>query len=165
MTKILYTIRHAQAENGADIKDFDRKLTSDGERQAGDLAKHMTEKSYNPGVFLVSSAARTQGTFFCLGMGEQQIVKENFYDGTAGDYLEEIKTISDDKDEAAVIGHNPSISDLTRFLVEKGADEVRLMIMSGFKKGMMVAVKFDTDHWAEIGAVKGNAFDVFVPQE
>ncbi len=162
MTKTVYFLRHAKAENGLDKSDFERSLNDEGVAQAKELGGLMRDKGYEPAQFIVSPAKRTMDTFTNLGFDAKPDTNEKLYNGAGSDYLDAIQNADDGKDSVCVIGHNPSISDITRMLIVSGDDEMVFKVISGFKKGMFVAGQFEADHWKDIQVKSGTITDLIL---
>ena len=60
--KRLTLIRHANAEQDSDVRDFERPLSRKGQGEAQDMARRFQERSLVPDLILVSAAVRTRET-------------------------------------------------------------------------------------------------------
>jgi phosphohistidine phosphatase len=119
-TKTLFLMRHAEAEPLDAGQDHARKLTKHGEEQASLVGQQLSTLSIKPEVILVSNAMRTTQTV-------QILISEVWPDGTAlpqvtympelyncspTDVLSAIDNLPDHVQEALIIGHNPSLTEV-----------------------------------------------------
>ena len=61
-TKRLTLVRHASAEQEADVRDFERPLSRKGHNEALDMARRFQERGLTPDLILTSAATRTRET-------------------------------------------------------------------------------------------------------
>lgn len=148
----LHLVRHAQAENSGQYKDFFRPLTSKGMTDAARIAYSLNKSGITPNYLLASSAERairTAETFADqLKFNSEQIVQNQIlYDGRMQEYLEIINTIPAYVTEAMVFGHNPIISYMAEYLTK---DEIGEVPTAG-----VVSISFDQLSWAEVAKGMG----------
>ena len=60
--KRLTLIRHANAEQDVDVRDFERPLSRKGRGEAEEMARRFQERGLAPDLILVSAAVRTRET-------------------------------------------------------------------------------------------------------
>ncbi|HEV7607390.1 MAG TPA: histidine phosphatase family protein, partial [Steroidobacteraceae bacterium] len=60
--KRLTLIRHANAEQDADVRDFERPLSRKGQSEALEMARRFQERSLVPDLIIASAATRTRET-------------------------------------------------------------------------------------------------------
>jgi phosphohistidine phosphatase len=156
-------LRHAKAERPARIVDFDRPLTARGYADAG-AAGAWLARGHLPSVVICSPARRTRQTWHgvALGMAETPAARagvevqagagpvvsyeSDLYDGDANDLLELIRTVDPAAAVVLLIGHNPSISGLSRLLDPERADP------DGLRTSGIAAHGLEVPDWAEISA-------------
>lgn len=112
MTKHLYILRHAEAENAAE--DHERPLSVTGQKQAADMGKAMARKNYAPQLVYCSTARRTQETFAGLRINTATKYESRLYNGMAGsgdidDYASLIQSTPETCERLLIIGHNPTV--------------------------------------------------------
>lgn len=153
MTKKLYIIRHAQAEdlgNTRMVRDFERELTSKGIMQSARLGKFLATESVKIDLLLSSPAKRALQTAKVLGEQlkydeEKILLDENLYgDGPKG-YLNAINKIGDQHQSVAIFGHNPDISFFAEYLTRED-------IGGSMKKATLIELAFTDLEWAEVSA-------------
>ena len=120
MIKQLILMRHAEAEPNFFCEDFDRNLTSHGIEQSKNAGLFLKQHSNKIDKIICSASRRTHQTY--------QIVKEfvifkefelntKLYNCSSEFLYELIKIQNDQYNTTMIVGHNPSISDLTRMLL------------------------------------------------
>src|SRR5690606_39097271 len=62
MPRRLTLIRHGNAEQDSDVRDFERPLSRKGRSEAQEIARRLQERGYVPDLILVSAALRTRET-------------------------------------------------------------------------------------------------------
>lgn len=116
--KTLSIIRHAKAETAADsISDFARALTERGHKDAHALAKVID--SLKPKVeWIVSSNAKramqtAQDLVKVLGDAPTLVLEERIYGADVATLLSVLAEIPSGIEHAALVGHNPTLEELT----------------------------------------------------
>lgn len=122
--KTILVIRHAKAEIGYGLKDFDRSLSDRGLQDAPTMAERIADKKIDIDVFISSAAKRTKQTaeLFCkiLHKKEQDVIlKTELFHAPASTFYEVINNIDDKFNCAAIFGHSPGISDFANSLTEE----------------------------------------------
>ena len=113
--KRLTLIRHANAEQDADVRDFERPLSKKGLGEANDMARRFQERSLIPDLILTSAAVRTRETAETfakvLGVAARLLQADDGLYLADGDYiLGAIRAVGPRVGHLMVIGHNPGIS-------------------------------------------------------
>jgi phosphohistidine phosphatase len=114
-TKRLSLVRHANAEQDADVRDFERPLSRKGRGEAEDMAKRFLERALVPDLIMASAAARTRETaeIFArvLNVPPRLLQAEDSLYLADGDHiLASIRAVGPRVSHLMVIGHNPGIS-------------------------------------------------------
>ncbi len=140
----LILIRHAHA--GPHVEpDFNRHLSQRGEIEASQTAQVLKYSGHEPGIWLISSATRTQETAEILLTVNKNLLLERknevkWYEAGGNDYLKylELETYT----TIYLIGHNPSISFLASYLSNENCF---------METGSIVHLHWKTlDHWTEV---------------
>ncbi len=120
--KTLYVIRHAKAvAHDAAPTDFERALARRGHSDAARIASRIALVCPAPDVMLVSTALRTSETarYFIeawnLGAGTVQR-EPRVYDAPLHVLMELVEELPDGAASAAIVGHNPGVTDLVSYL-------------------------------------------------
>jgi phosphohistidine phosphatase len=111
----LTLVRHANAEQDANIRDFERPLSRKGHSEASEMARRFQERGLVPELILVSAAVRTRETAAtfakALGVAARRLQAEDALYLADGEYIiETIRATGPRIGHLMVIGHNPGIS-------------------------------------------------------
>ncbi len=148
MTKTLYLVRHAEAEQPAGgAYDFQRSLTPQGLIDSARMGRLMAEKHLVIQALISSTAERTRMTaqVFAEQLGfnfEKTQFIQDLYEGAPRYYLNAINAIPEEVTEAMIVGHNPSITYLSEYLCHE--------ILGTVPTCSIVAISFENMAWAEI---------------
>ncbi len=114
-SKRLTLIRHANAEQDADVRDFERPLSRKGQNEALEMARRFLERGLVPDLILASAATRTRETAETfakvLGVPTRLVQADDALYLAEGDFiLGAIRGVGPRVGHLMVIGHNPGIS-------------------------------------------------------
>jgi phosphohistidine phosphatase len=122
--RTLYVVRHGEAFSGSPtLEDVHRPLTAKGQADARRLGPLL--RGAPPFVLWCSPATRTRQTaaeiVAALGLGETPTVFERrIYEGSLEALLEVLAATPPEARAAALIGHNPGVTNLVRTLLPEG---------------------------------------------
>jgi phosphohistidine phosphatase len=164
MTKTLYLIRHATAEEGGNspmFKDFDRELTSVGIIETARMGNFMSEKGIKFDSIISSSAIRAISTSKIIAEqldidADSIIIDENMYGGGARAYLAVTNGLEESQNSVAIIGHNPDISFYSEYLC-------RADIGGQMEKCGYIKIEFENQKWAEVTSKSGKFIEYNSP--
>jgi len=113
--KRLTLIRHANAEQDVDVRDFERPLSRKGQGEALDMARRFQERGLIPDLILASAALRTRETADTfakvLGVLPRLLQADDaLYLADGEQILGAIRAVGPRVTHLMVIGHNPGIS-------------------------------------------------------
>lgn len=153
MTRILYLMRHAQAEVTRNQKDKMRALTQTGETEVSQLGEFLKSKNIKPDLMMSSTAERAHSTakFLAEQLGIETIkieTKDQIYSENLIEILKVINQLDTHYNSALLIGHFPTIVELYNYLTEK--ESIRAMHTAELR-----SLTFETD-WEEITAQSGS---------
>lgn len=116
--RTLILLRHAKAANPDDYAtDIERPLTPRGRRDAAAAGAWLRRAGLTPDAVLCSTAVRTRQTLAELGVGDIPVVYEQrIYAGPATDTLELVRQVEASVSTLLLVGHNPTISELSDML-------------------------------------------------
>ena len=111
----LSLVRHANAEQDSDVRDFERPLSRKGRNEAEEIARRFLEREHIPDLILTSAAVRTRETADAfarvLGVPARLLQAEDSLYLADGDHiLAAIRAVGPRVGHLLVIGHNPGIS-------------------------------------------------------
>ena len=123
--KQLIIMRHGKAEKDAESgEDFDRVLADRGKEEAKSVAEALKAYGLKPDFALVSSSARTQGTFDAVKivLGDiPALVSKDFYNAGSEALRHAIEAHENDGQCILVVGHNPGVQYLVADYLFEGA--------------------------------------------
>jgi phosphohistidine phosphatase len=111
----LTLVRHANAVQDADVRDFERPLSKKGLGEANDVARRFQERGLIPDLILTSAAVRTRETAETfakvLGVPARLLQADDSLYLAEGDHIiGTIRSVGPRVGHLLVIGHNPGIS-------------------------------------------------------
>lgn len=111
----LTLIRHANAEQDSDVRDFERPLSKKGLGEAAEMARRFHERALVPDLILASAAVRTRETAEAfakaLGVAPRLLqADDSLYLAEGEHILSVIRGMGPRVRHLMVIGHNPGIS-------------------------------------------------------
>jgi phosphohistidine phosphatase len=149
--KTLLLVRHAKSSwDDASIPDFERPLNDRGKEDAPEMAKRI-KKKVKIDVFVSSPAKRAKKTckLFMEELGaekEEIILEQELYEADEKNFYNVIERIDDKFETAAIFSHNPGITYFANIITGTRIDNMPTC--------SIVAVKLDTNKWAEIRQAK-----------
>lgn len=163
MSRILYLVRHATAENSSAFqRDHDRELTPEGIMEVARMGRYLAGQHAKPNHIVSSTAARAVKTAHL--MAEQLAIDpdcieliDNLFDGGPQAYLAAVNGVLADYESLMLVGHNPDISYFAEFLTHHA--------VAPMEKGEVIAVKFENLTWAEISGRTGTVLFQKIPSE
>jgi len=125
--RTLVLLRHAKAETPGELLDFDRRLTVKGEADADAAGAWLADEGLRPGLVLCSPAARTRQTWHGVAVavaqaGDSDAVspevhyEPGLYEGGRTEVIDLLRAVSDDIKVVLIVGHNPTMSDVSILL-------------------------------------------------
>ncbi len=121
--RTLLLMRHAKAEDGHGVTDFDRGLTAKGRGQAELVGRLLSERGYALDHVICSAARRTRQTLDgVLGAMDLPVLPgidyaESAYLAGADELLELVNRVDADAGTVLVVGHNPTVAQVAASFV------------------------------------------------
>jgi phosphohistidine phosphatase len=145
----LALVRHAKSswENPA-LDDFDRPLNKRGNRNAPFMGRKLKELGIHFDVIVSSPAVRALATARMIateiGYSEERIqTDERIYEASRHRLLDVVNDIDEAHSCAALVGHNPGISDFAAVLARNGPGDMPTCAV--------VLLEFEVSVWSEVG--------------
>jgi phosphohistidine phosphatase len=161
----LVILRHAKAEQFAS-SDHERELTDRGHRDAEEAGVWARETGLRPDHAVVSSAARTRGTWSSFSAGAEldlePVIDRSLYSAGTDGALEIINAAPEDARTVLLIGHNPTMAYLVHLLDDGGADaDLFTRVSAGFPTAALAVLDVPCA-WADldVGGARLSAFHV-----
>lgn len=153
MTKDILLIRHAHAESSIHLRDFERKLTSNGILDAEKMSQQLLLHGAIPQFMMSSPARRAMKTtrIFAenIAIPLNKIQPENMiYEAGVGTLLSLINHLDNRYSVVALVGHNPGLSELADYL----SDEY----LGNISTAGIVHLQFDVEDWKLISGGTGH---------
>lgn len=120
----LILLRHGKAESeSASGEDFDRRLARRGQRESAAMAAHLADLGLSPDVALVSPSARTRETWAAAELSfpnARVAFDEGLYHSDSEGVRRAAQAAGKTVRTVMVVGHNPSLQELTVRLLAEG---------------------------------------------
>jgi len=159
--KHLILIRHAQAESRLPGQsDLERPLSARGEREARATGEALLASVPLPALIICSRAARAVATAriiaSVIGLPESGVLfQDAVYNSSFPALLHVIAAFPDEDSCVAMVGHNPSISDLAGILAD-AAD----IGMGGLCTGGALRIALAATTWRQAARTHGPAVKI-----
>jgi phosphohistidine phosphatase len=159
--RTLYLLRHAKSSwKDASLADFERPLKDRGRDAAEQMGLFLASKKISLSALISSPAVRTRETIAIilrqLSLGVEPQFEQGIYEASLSTLLQVVSEISDDKDAAMLVGHNPGMEELLSFLTH----ETRHMPTCALAR-----IELDCASWKEVGRGTGKLDWFVTPHE
>lgn len=125
VSRDLLVMRHAKTEQSAGT-DRERGLTTRGRADAEAAGRWLRAQGFELDVVLTSPAVRARDTADLvasrLAVAPEVRVVEELYQASAEDVLEIVAAVEDSRRRVLVVGHNPTMEELTHVLPRRQPD-------------------------------------------
>jgi phosphohistidine phosphatase len=156
MAKQLLIIRHGKsdwAEPG--MSDFDRPLNHRGNKNAPEMAERIVRKNLVPELIVSSPANRalTTARHFAQtwNIPTANIQQEpSVYEANVTSLLKIINGLSNGVNSAALVGHNPGLTDFVNYLADAH--------LYNLPTAAVVVIDFPFDDWSMVSQHTGTLF-------
>jgi phosphohistidine phosphatase len=153
--KYLYLLRHAETKVSSIYSDLERPLTSRGEEQCKKIAEYLNQEEDLPLYFCVSPALRTLETVNNINgklNSKAEVVCHDFlYLAKADSIYDFIVNLSNDYNKVVIVGHNPSISELSFIL----SSHINGVSEAFFTPGKMIKYELQIKSWRDLKQHQG----------
>jgi phosphohistidine phosphatase len=165
--KRLYLLRHAKsAWDDPTLRDRDRPLAPRGRKAAKRVRRWAKKHEIRPELVLCSPAVRARQTLERVlpGLGDPTVWFEvALYGAAAETLLARVRALSEEVDEAMLVGHNPGLHDLVLLLAEPGPHRERAR--ANVPTGALAELELGTDRWADAAPGTARLTRFVVPRE
>jgi phosphohistidine phosphatase len=151
----LMLLRHAKAEKAEPgMDDHARQLDARGRADAAVIGAYVARHALIPDRAIVSTAQRTCDTWEhlagALGAEVPATFEDRLYNAGAQAILAVVKKTAPAVRKLLVIGHNPGVHELARFLIASGDVEAREQLNEGLPTSGLVVIDFAADDWRKL---------------
>lgn len=149
--KTLLLMRHGRAEKFSDYQsDIFRELLRSGIEETRIIGNKVRANGFTPDIIISSKARRAEETAkvmaSCLHADAESIVVDyRIFEAFETELLEIIMELPDELSSVLIVGHNPTLSQLSFRLFSGSTLE--------FPPSAVVSLSFDTKTWQSIKAV------------
>ena len=162
----LLLLRHAKSAYPDGVADHDRPLAPRGIREAALAGDWLRANVPTIDGVLCSTATRTRQTLERTGIDAPARYEERLYGATPGVLIEEINKVSDEVATLLVVGHEPTMSDVSLILAgTDGTDTSALERISDKYPTSAIAVFTVPGDWAGLEPGRAALTAFHVPRE
>jgi phosphohistidine phosphatase len=117
MDRTLVVVRHAKSDWHNDLPDDERPLAPRGRREAPGIGPWVATHAGDVDLVICSTATRARETLALSGLAASEVRHdERVYAASYQDLMSVLDELPDKVGTAALVGHNPGLSDLVRVL-------------------------------------------------
>ncbi len=159
--KTLFILRHAKSSwENTDLSDFERPLNGRGLEAAPLMGGVMKKTQFQPEIILSSPARRAVQTAEIIRETAQIESKikfdERIYEASPARLLEVISEQADKTESVMLVGHNPGLEGLVKFLTGK---------VQPMPTAALAVIDLEINKWSEINSSVGNLRTLISPKE
>ena len=149
--KTLLLLRHAKSSWGdSSLADFDRPLAPRGLKDAPRMGRALKAQGVVPDLIISSPAVRAKETVEAVvaaaGLSVSPEFDQNIYEASTAELMKLVRSISDSKSCALLVGHNPGFENLLSRLT--GDSE-------SMPTAALACMEFQIDSWNNIEEGEG----------
>lgn len=159
--KRLYVLRHAKSSwDDAQQADYDRPLNERGLETAPFMGRLMKERGLIPDTVVSSPANRARTTAKLVseaaGIKQPILFDERIYEASPLTLAKVLSEVQVDADSVMIVGHNPGMEGLIRFLTGE---------IAAMPTAALAVIDLDIESWDELDHQSGKLVEVLRPKE
>ena len=159
--KIIYILRHAKSSwDNPNLADFERPLNKRGLESAPFIGEIIHKYKFQPDSIMSSPAKRAKQTAVLVkeaGKIDAEIqFDERIYEASPQQLLQIISELKTDSESVMLIGHNPGLEGLIKFLTGEN---------QAMSTAALAVIDLKIQNWKETDAECGNLRTVIRPGE
>ncbi len=162
--RTLVLLRHAKSAYPAGVADHDRPLAPRGVREAGLAGDWLKASVPRIDLVLCSTAERARQTLARAAVEGSVHYVERLYGAGAATVIDEIRSVADDVDTLLVVGHEPTMSEVTLDLAGDKTDVSAAQQVSTKFPTSGIAVLDVADRWQQLQPASATLVDFHVPR-
>ena len=147
-------MRHGEAEVLEPKRDKERALSAIGITDCVNIGKYLCSKGYGPDSIICSNARRTIESSELVSSKFENSISISFSDSlylsSYHDLLLEIQTVPSSVSTLLLIGHNPAIHNLVRFLLKSALANGTNQIARNFPPGSLAILNCHVESWQDL---------------
>ena len=151
----LILFRHGKAVPHDSAPDFERGLTARGMSESEAAGRYLATEHIIPDLALVSPSARTVMTWLSAKSALAAVDERHektLYLATSDELLRQIQGVQDSVMTLILVGHNPSLHDLSLELAGFGDRYALARLKEHLPTASIVILDCDVDHWSDLAA-------------
>lgn len=155
--KNIFLLRHAHAASNT-TDDFNRNLSNEGILKCQNIANALKEYIQDIDLILCSSSLRTrqtiENTLLNLKLKKTVQYEDELYNASLNSVLQKIISLSSKNKNILIIAHNPTISEVGRFLAKDSISSPHsLEILQGFSPGSLSLYEANISSWESLDPI------------
>jgi len=160
--KTLLILRHAKSSwKYTNLSDHKRPLNKRGKKAAPLMGQLLYEQDLVPDIILSSTARRAQDTAEIVaeasGFEGEIYYLDDLYHGWPSDYIEALRSLSDEIDSVMVVGHNPGLESFLELLTGAGEH---------FPTAALAYIRLPIQAWSKLNdETEGDLLDLWLPRQ
>jgi len=160
--KSLLIFRHAKsAWDDPTLDDHDRPLNNRGLKTAPAMGRFLKSQGLLPDKIITSSALRARKTAELFaeqcGYSQEIEIRSEIYNADTQEIIKLLNRYGGSEDRVMVVGHNPTLEELTRSLTGR---------LERLPTGTIVHVELPVENWSEFNIkTKGRLLNIWRPKE
>ena len=163
----LLLLRHSKAVPFTGSGDHQRPLTERGRADAARLGAYIADEKFAPDAAIHSGAQRTKETLAIVAASLRPRVKisveASLYEAGRAAFLDVVRHGPDKARSLLLVGHNPTIAEMTSRLSGTGESGALARMAGKFPTSALAVIDFDVAHWSEIDDGKGRLIAFVTP--
>jgi phosphohistidine phosphatase len=162
----LLLLRHAKSAWPEDVADHDRPLAGRGRRDAPAVGRWLRKSGYVPDLVLCSTARRARETWQLaeeeLGAKPRTTFERRVYGASPAELLDLAHQTPSDVRTLMIVGHEPTMRDLTLELAGTEPGEALDRVRDKFPTAALAVLTFKGS-WPELAREQAQLADFVVP--
>jgi phosphohistidine phosphatase len=163
----VWLLRHAKSSwDDPELEDEDRPLAPRGERDAATMASYLASVDPPP-LVLCSAGLRARQTLAAvlpsLGSPLEATVEPALYTFDSSVLVERLRRLDDAASSVMLVGHNPALEELARWLSADG--ELRRRLEVKFPTSALATIDVPDAPWSSLGEGVGALTRFVVPKD
>ena len=156
----LLLLRHAKTETAETGRnDRTRVLTERGRKDAGRIGGYIASHALTPDRVVLSPAVRSQETWKYMAAAIKPapgaMTLDAIYNATRHDVFAAIADTPATVHALMIVGHNPSLHELSQMLIATGDIDVRERLREKLPTAGLVIIDFALDDWSKVHPQSG----------
>jgi phosphohistidine phosphatase len=168
--RLLYLFRHAKSSwDDPALADIDRPLAPRGEMASKAMGQYFELADVHPNLVLCSPSARTRATLAnvmpALGDPKSVTYDDALYHAASTTMVRLLQAVPQECGSVMIVGHNPGMENLARYLIGKGNPEDITRLRMKFPTAALAILVLPAGGWTAIGPGSCHLHSYVVPRD